>query len=398
LYACLTARGDALFELCDALLCTDGPVRTLVDLALAPEHRRGHGALYSGLNDGRIDVARLRRALAGVPLPRAADGRIVLAADVSPWLRPDANTCPDRSFCHTFGRGEGKHQMIPGWPYSIVAALETGRTSWTAVLDAVRLEPGADVAAVTTVQIRELVERLVAAGQWKPGDPEVLVVLDAGYDTPRIAHLLNDLPVEILGRLRSDRVMRRPTPPRVYDPKGGRPPKHGGEFVFGDPATWGTEQAVTVTDTRLYGKATAQAWDRLHPEADPAGGLDRPRRTAARHRRSRHPPDRAEAAQRRGEQAGLAMVVGHLRHQSRRRPLLAVLPPPLRPGAHLPPVQADTWVDQAPSPQLGGSRPMDMAGDRRLRPAPARPPAGHRPTAALGETGTAEQAHARPGP
>ncbi len=59
--------------------------------------------------------------------------------------------------------------------------------------------------------------------------------------------------------------MRRPTPPLVYDPKGGRPPKHGGEFVFGDPTTWGTEQAVTTTDTRLYGKATAQAWDRLHP-------------------------------------------------------------------------------------------------------------------------------------
>jgi hypothetical protein len=118
---------------------------------------------------------------------------------------------------------------------------------------------------VTTVQIRELVERLIAAEQWKPGDPEVLVVLDAGYDAPRIAHLLHDLPVEVLGRLRSDRVMRRPTPPRVYDPKGGRPPKHGGEFVFGDPTTWGTEQAVTVTDTRLYGKASAQAWDRLHP-------------------------------------------------------------------------------------------------------------------------------------
>ncbi|WP_443041531.1 NF041680 family putative transposase [Streptomyces sp. B21-083] len=265
LYACLTSRGDALFELCDALLCTDGPVRTLVDLALAPEYRRGHGALYGGLNQGRIDFARLCRALASIPLPRAADGRIVLAADVSPWLRPDANTCPDRSFCHTFGRGAGKHQMVPGWPYSIVAALETGRTSWTAVLDAVRLEPGADVAVVTTVQVREVVEQLVAAGQWKPGDPEVLVVLDAGYDAPRIAHLLRDLPVEILARLRSDRVMRRPAPPQVYDPKGGRPPKHGGEFVFGDRVTWGTEQAVTTTDTRLYGKATAQAWDRLHP-------------------------------------------------------------------------------------------------------------------------------------
>lgn len=128
LYGCLTARGDAL-------LCTDGPVRTLVDLALAPEHRRGHGALYGGLNQGRIDVSRLGRALGSMPLPRAADGRIVLAADVSPWLRPDANTCPDRAFCHTFGRGEGEHEMVPGWPYSIVAALETGgrrgRQCWT---------------------------------------------------------------------------------------------------------------------------------------------------------------------------------------------------------------------------------------------------------------------------
>ena len=84
LYACLTARGDALFELCDALLCTDGPVRTLVDLALALEYRRGHGALYGGLNQGRIDAARLRRALVGVPLPRAADGRLVLAVLPSP--------------------------------------------------------------------------------------------------------------------------------------------------------------------------------------------------------------------------------------------------------------------------------------------------------------------------
>ncbi|MCQ1580602.1 transposase [Streptomyces parvus] len=100
------------------------------DLALAPEHRRGHGALYGGLNQGRIYVARLRRALAGVPLPRAADGRLMLAVDVSPWLRPDTNTFADRAFCHTFGQGEGKHQMVPGWPHSVVAA-RPGRRCWT---------------------------------------------------------------------------------------------------------------------------------------------------------------------------------------------------------------------------------------------------------------------------
>ncbi|AYG85303.1 hypothetical protein DWB77_07520 [Streptomyces hundungensis] len=250
-------------------MCTAGPARTLVDLALAPEHRRGHGALYSGINHGRIDVARLRRALANVPLPRAGDGRLVLAVDVSPWLRwlrPDADTSSDRSFCHTFGRGLGKHRMVPGWPYSIVAALETGRTSWTALLDAIRLEPGADLAAVTADQVREVVQRLVDAGQWRDGDPKVLVVLDAGYDGPRIAHLLADLPVEVLGRLRSDRVMRKPVPvPWICPPQGGRPPKHGGEFVFGRPGTWGDPDVLTLTDTDRYGTATAQAWDRLHP-------------------------------------------------------------------------------------------------------------------------------------
>ncbi|WP_457660037.1 transposase [Streptomyces anulatus] len=64
-------------------------------------------------------------------------------------------------------------------------------------------------------------------------------MLDAGYDNPRIAYLLSGLPVEILGRTRSDRVMRRPAPSReeflLAHPKGGRPPKQSGEFVFGDP-------------------------------------------------------------------------------------------------------------------------------------------------------------------
>ncbi|OLZ62788.1 hypothetical protein AV521_40940 [Streptomyces sp. IMTB 2501] len=88
----LTGRADALFELTDALLCADGPVKTLVGPALEPEHRCGHGALYGGLNRGCIEVARLRRALASVPLPRTAEGRLVLAVDVPAWLRPDAAT------------------------------------------------------------------------------------------------------------------------------------------------------------------------------------------------------------------------------------------------------------------------------------------------------------------
>ena len=161
--------------------------RNLAELSLAPEHRRGHGALYDAVNSGRVEITRLRRWLAGLPLPRAADGRLMLAVDVSNWLRPGAATSPDRLFCHVYARGKGQAQMIPGWPYSVVAALEPGRTSWTAVLDAVRLGPADDAAEVTAAQVREVITRLIAAGHWRDGDPPILVIFDAGYDPMRLA-------------------------------------------------------------------------------------------------------------------------------------------------------------------------------------------------------------------
>ena len=264
LYRCFTARADALFELADAVLCADGPVRTLAGLSLAPEHRRGHGALYDAVNAGRVEIGRLRRSLAGLPLPRAADGRLMLAVDVSSWLRPDAATSPGRLFCHVYGRGKGQAQMIPGWPYSVIAALEPGRTSWTAVLDAVRLGPDDDEAVVTAGQVREMVARLIEAGHWREGDPAILVIFDAGYDVTRLAYLLADLPVEVLGRLRSDRVMQLPAPLR---PPGtnGRPRKHGRELALASPATWPDPQITTSTVTSRYGTAVATAWDRVHP-------------------------------------------------------------------------------------------------------------------------------------
>ena len=107
LYRCLTRRVDALFELCDAVLCADGPVTSLVGLSLVAEHRRGHGALYDALASGKVAVDRLRRAVDTVALPRDSDGRIMLAVDVSAWLRPGAATSPDRLFCHTYGRARG---------------------------------------------------------------------------------------------------------------------------------------------------------------------------------------------------------------------------------------------------------------------------------------------------
>ena len=273
LYRCLGRRRDALFELADAVLCKQDRVHMLAELSLEPECRRGHGAVYDAVNAGQVQFARLRRALAGLPLPAWPDGRIRLAADVSNWLRPDAETCPERLFCHCYARGKGNAQMIPGWPYSLVAALEPGRTSWTLPLDAVRLGPADDATEVTAAQVREVVTRIIEAGHWRDGDPDILIVFDAGYDLTRLAWLLQDLPVEVLGRLRSDRVMYFPAPPRVPG-TNGRPVRHGAAFRLDGKQPWPVPAVSTRAQTTRYGTAAAAAWGRLHQRLTSRAGWE----------------------------------------------------------------------------------------------------------------------------
>jgi hypothetical protein len=123
---------------------------------------------------------------------------------------------------------------------------------------------------VTAAQLREVVTRLVQAGQRRPGDADILVVMDTGYDVTRLAHVLADLPVELVGRLRSDRVMLRDAGPRRSTPRGGQPRKHGGVLTFAKPETWHTPAAATC-DTTRYGTAEALAWDRMHPRLTARG-------------------------------------------------------------------------------------------------------------------------------
>src|SRR5260221_11265600 len=153
--------------------------------------------------------------------------------------------------------------MIPGWPYPVVAALEPGRTSWTAVLDAVRLGPDDDETEVTAAQVRDVVARLIEAGHWREGDPGILVVFDAGYDIARLAYLLAGLPVEGLGRLRSDRGPYFPPPPRP--PGRGRPSRPGPERKLRHGARWPPPEGTTIPPTTPAAPPVPWARGRLHP-------------------------------------------------------------------------------------------------------------------------------------
>ncbi len=397
-YDALWNRRDELFELTDALLCADGPVKSLVDLVLAPEHRRGHGAMYDAVNSGYLDVDQLRRSLAGLSLPRAAGGLIVLAVDVSPWLRSDAGSSPERLFCHIYGRGRNSAQLIPGWPYSFVAALETGRHSWTAILDAVRLGPADDTTAITATQLRGVVERLIAAGQYHAGEPRILIVIDAGYDIPRLAYVLADLPVELLGRLRSDRVMRLPAPPRC--PGHRRPtPSTQPKLSTHRP----DDLAHPIPDHHAPTPATTAQrpqphWNRVHPRLthrscwlDHNGALPTIEGTLMR------------------------LQVEHLPNERHPKPVWLWFS-----TTHTPSTDVDHFWQtflrrfdlehtfRFPKQTLGRTRPqpprpdsrrpLDLDRHRRPHPAPARPSPHRRPPPTLGETRRARSPHPDPSP
>src|ERR1039458_1378936 len=79
--------------------------------------------------------------------------------------------------------------------------------------------------------------------------------------------------------------------------------------------------------------------------------------------------------------------------------MLARLPAPLRHGTHLQTDEVTAGMDRSagPPPRAGGA--LDLAADRRLRPAPPRPRPGSRPAPPLGTTTPPRTAaDALPGP
>src|SRR4051794_40669710 len=107
-YTSLTTRSDALFELTDAVLCADGPVRSLVDLTLAAEHRRGHGAMYDALGRAgwnRSDCAdRWRRYRCLGPRRGGSCSRSTSAPGCARMRRPVQSGCSATSTAAERGR------------------------------------------------------------------------------------------------------------------------------------------------------------------------------------------------------------------------------------------------------------------------------------------------------
>jgi hypothetical protein len=318
LHGCLTARADALFELTDAVLCSDRPVRSLVQLSLEPEFRRGHGALYDALAAGRVDDERLfsllttvlpplvdgpearartrehdvadggllDRALSGVPAADAARvrdacarwRRVRVAVDATSYPRPDAWCSPGREHVHHGAcRCRGSSKTTPGWEYQLAAVTGHLRTSWAAVVDVQRTTP-ATRTAQTVAQVKAVLRRLPATAA------APLFVFDAGYSAAALTDGLAGCPAHVLVRLPAGSVLYQDA--ITWNGKNGRPARRGPEVHCLEPEALAAaaggrgsrgrkkplppapepDETLVLPDTPFYGTVRAEAWHGVHPQ------------------------------------------------------------------------------------------------------------------------------------
>ena len=278
LYGCFARSRDALFELTEALL-VGWWVRTFVGLSQVPAFRRAWPSLYAALADGRVDREALRRLqVEQAPLP-GTGGYVVVAVDSTSYPRPYAHTSADRTLVHVPAEGMvlpgGAAPVKPGWQFSVVALVPREPSSFTFILDHLRIPSTQTAIEVALCQIAVLsAEFTVQHPTYK-----LLGLLDAGYatvtyvaglaalaqataTTPGLS-LERYLPLSCLVRAPANRVLYRAVPSRT-EKKRGRPRLHGARFPGTDPATHGTPDANWAGRDPSGKAVTVRCWRGLH--------------------------------------------------------------------------------------------------------------------------------------
>src|SRR5215218_4043208 len=315
------------------------------------------------------------------PAPCHPPTRWCSRVDVTTWPRCDAECSPERGYYYHPSRHSARQPIIAGWAFQWIAGLSFDRDSWTAPVDAARLQPLDDTDHQAAVQVRALLGRLPAGG------PVPVFVFDGGYDSAQLTLDLAEERVAVLVRLRAGRcfyadpppVLRRPaTSGALTQRRSATPPRRQVQLRRPD------HLAHPHRHPDLSGRPVRQR-DRggLERAASQTAATPRPRQPRTPTDRARHYPPRlgrASPGPHPPTQGAVAVVVRPRR--ARPGPGLAGLHPPVRPGTHRQVCQADPRLDDPTAAPSRAGRPVDLAGAGRLHPA-APGPRGRRgcPTA-----------------
>lgn len=250
-YASFLRAGDAMMNLCDALLC-ETHARTLAELSLSPFFERKWPSVYEALQDGRIDVPRLRRAtVQALVQGRWPHETLWISFDSSSLARPDAHTGADRGMIYVPNLPHASKPVSVGWQFSTMMLLPETPSSWVGILDQQRISTEQSAVEVACLQLRAVLPLLK-----RP----VVVVADRWYATPEFLQVCRELGCRVIIRLKRNRKLYRPP---VRTSKRGAPPKDGPLFQGTRPETLGTPDEQWEGEHK--GKPVrVSRWNHLH--------------------------------------------------------------------------------------------------------------------------------------
>jgi hypothetical protein len=253
----LTQAQDSQFELLDALLLSRA-IRSFPELTLHPVFRRQWHSAYTAIEDGAqdrdwLEEAFLNRVILTDPC--------IFALDCSDWPHPQAVTLEDRQYVHSATSAVNGGDIVVGHPYSILAWIVEGGTSWALPVSVRRIPSHQTESEAGVEQVRKLCRF------WEQVGTESLLVItaDGRHSNQYFLRDLAEEPCAKLARLRRDRVLYGA--PGPYSGKG-RPRKHGDRFAFKEPETWKEADAEEVLDDPRWGKVRLRRWDSLHAKQD----------------------------------------------------------------------------------------------------------------------------------
>jgi DDE superfamily endonuclease len=252
IYDSFERGADALFNLCDALLC-EQQARSLPELSHSPFFEREWPSLYQALSNGKISEVTLRQIWVKALLCDVAVSQTIwISVDASSIPRPEAETSEDRGIIHVSNLPRATKPISVGWQCSTVMLLPEVASSWVGILDQQRIETAQTAIEVAIAQLQALVPLI---------EHPIIILADRWYATADFLRACKALGCQVLIRLKRNRKLYRPP---VRTSTKGRPPLDGPLFQGSRPDTVHGAEAVLMSYDEKGKVVTVSRWSGLH--------------------------------------------------------------------------------------------------------------------------------------
>ena len=261
LYQSFNYRRDTVMDLVDAL-AANTTARSPVELSLSPLFTREYSALYKGIKDYRAVAqtifleakksetvqleAQIEAIAELIPTPKPRKFYL-LAADVTPIPRPEAQTLEDRTIIYQPNTIKGNKPINIGHSYSVLTALppreETGQIPWAIPLMVNRVKSSETGKEVGSRQLKQILTQsnLPWSNHWS------VVVVDSDYSAKTfLTEQSQHSNLLVVTRVRSNRVFYQSPDPQIT-PSSGHPRWYGDKFDLKDETTWHEPMEVVQT-------------------------------------------------------------------------------------------------------------------------------------------------------